>query len=198
MTDPRNAISRAPSNARREEIAALLSRGFAEDALTLDQFEDRVAAVWRATTDAELAALVADLQPAATAAPLPPPSAVSVASKRLRVVLGNHERSAQELPERLDVRVVLGNAELDFRDAPVPRGVVEIAIDAILGNVEITLPTGMSVENHGIGLLGSFECKAPAGAAPRGRVRITGRSTLSAVTIRFAEPAADYLRDRPG
>ena len=94
--------------------------------------------------------------------------------------------------------VVLGNAQLDFRDAAVPRGVAEIAIDAILGNVEITLPAGMSVENHGIGLLGSFECRPPAGAALRGRVRITGRSTLSAVTIRFAEPGADYLRDRPG
>jgi hypothetical protein len=198
MTDPRNAIARAPSNARREEIAALLSRGFAEDALTLDQFEDRVAAVWRATSDAELAALVADLSPAAPPAAAPATPAISAAPKRLRVVLGNHERSGQELPERLDVRVVLGNAELDFRDAAVPRGVVEIAIDAILGNVEITLPTGMSVENHGIGLLGSFECRPPAGAAPRGRVRITGRSTLSAVTIRFAEPAAGYLRDRPG
>ncbi|HEX8849081.1 MAG TPA: DUF1707 domain-containing protein [Gemmatimonadaceae bacterium] len=194
MTDHSKAITRAPTNERREEVAQLLARGFAEDALTLDQFEERVAAVWRAGSESELSALVADLRrepalPAPAAPPLP------VAPKRVRVVLGNHERGgALELPARLDISVLLGNAELDFRDATIPAGVTEIAIDVLLGNVEITLPAGVSVENHGIGILGTFECRPPAGAPRRGAVRITGRSTLSAVTIRFAEPNPAYLR----
>lgn len=194
MADDSKAITRAPTNDRREEVAQLLARGFAEDALTLDQFEERVAAVWRAGSESELSALVADLRdepppPASAAPPLP------MAPKRIRVVLGNHERGgALELPARLEVRVLLGNAELDFRDASIPGGVSEIAIDALLGNVEITLPAGVTVENHGIGILGSFECRSVAGAPRRGAVRITGRSTLSAVTIRFAEPNAAYLR----
>ena len=197
MTDQSKAISRAPTNDRREEVAQLLARGFAEDALTLDQFEERVAGVWRAGSESELSALVADLR-RESPAPVAPPPALPLAPKRIRVVLGNHERGgAVELPSRLDVRVLLGNAELDFRDASIPGGVAEIAIDALLGNVEITLPAGVSVENHGIGVLGSFECRPPAGAPRRGAVRITGRSTLSAVTIRFAEPNPAYLRTAP-
>ena len=188
MSDGSNALARGLSTERREEAAHLLARAFADDALTLEQFEDRVAMVWRASTEAELGALVADL-PAAIRPPAPLRAAGGLVSApgRIRVVLGNHERGgAMELPQRLDLRVVAGNAELDFLHATFTHPVTEIAIDAILGNVEITLPAGISVENHGIALLGSFECRPPGGTARHGAVRITGRSVLSAVTIRFA------------
>lgn len=187
MSDGSNALSRGLSTDRREEAAALLARGFAEDALTLEEFEDRVAMVWRASTEEELGALVADLPAPIRAPAVPATGALAPAPSRIRVVLGNHERGgAMELPQRLDLRVVAGNAELDFRHATFPHPVTEIAIDAIFGNVEITVPAGMTVENHGIGLLGSFECRPPGGSARRGSIRITGRSVLSAVTIHFA------------
>ena len=187
MSDGSNALSRGLSTERREEAAAVLARGFAGDALSLDEFEDRVAMVWRAATEEELSALVADLPaPIRSPAALPAVGGPASAPSRIRVVLGNHERGgAMELPQRLDVRVVAGNAELDLRHATFTHPVTEIAIDAILGNVEITLPAGISVENHGIALLGSFECRPPGGTARHGALRITGRAVLSAVTIRF-------------
>lgn len=180
-----------PPNAEaRERVADYLGARFADDTISLDEFERRVALVYRATTADELAALTADIR-----APVPgahPAAVVPVTvAPRIRVLLGNLERAgAMEIPRRLELRVTLGNAELDLRDATILPGVTEIEIEARLGNVELTLPTGVSVENHGIGVLGSFECRAPKAAGPaRATVRIVGRSVLSAVTVRFAEAA---------
>lgn len=170
----------------RDRVADFLAARFAEDALSLEEFERRVALVWTASTPHELIALAEDLR----AAPQPsPPAIVSSVPprKKLKVVLGNLERAgAIELPRRLDIRVVLGNAELDLRDASFAPGASEIAIEAVAGNVEITLPSGVHVESHGIGILGSFECRTPVGRARAvgPSVRITGRAVLSAVTIR--------------
>jgi hypothetical protein len=45
----------------REHVAELLQRHTTAGRLTLDEYEQRVTAVWRATTLGELAALTADL-----------------------------------------------------------------------------------------------------------------------------------------
>src|SRR5690349_11581310 len=70
---PAGASRLAPTEEDRERAAALLSSAFADDTLTLDQFEERVAAVYHVASVAELNALTADLPsrqaPAAPAAP---------------------------------------------------------------------------------------------------------------------------------
>jgi hypothetical protein len=178
----------------RERVADYLAARFADDTISLDEFERRVALVYKASSAGELAALTADI-----AAPAPGTQTAAVVpaavAPRIRVLLGNLERGgAMELPRRLELRVTLGNVELDMRDATILPGVTEIDVEALLGNVEITLPPGVAVENHGLGLLGSFDCRPPKSAAPtRATVRIVGRSVLSAVTIHFARDA-----DEPG
>ena len=57
-----------PTEEERELAAAFLSARFADDVLSLDAFEERVAAVYRVSTMAELNALIADLTPATPAA----------------------------------------------------------------------------------------------------------------------------------
>lgn len=204
MADP-NLPQRSspPADARvdgdtRQSVADFLAARFADDTISLDEFERRVALVYRASSAAELRALTADI---AAPAPGTQPAAIVPApvAPRLRVLLSNLERAgAMELPPHLELRVTLGNAELDFSDAVMSPGTTVIDIEALLGNVEITLPPGVVVENHGIGLLGSFECRAPSvPVVPRGRtVRIVGRAVLSAVSIRFATDTPP-LRARP-
>ena len=176
-----------PNAEARERVADYLGARFADDTISLDEFERRVALVYRATTAAELAARTAGNRAPAPGSQLAAVVPVSVAP-RIRVLLGNLERAgAMEIPRRLELRVTLGNVELDMREATILPGVTEIDIEARLGNVELTLPPGVTVENHGIGVLGSFECRAPKAATPaRATVRIVGRSVLSAVTVRFA------------
>lgn len=59
--DPRARVG----DADREETVAALKRYVSEGYLSLDEFSDRSAAVYRATTYGELAALTQDLSPRA-------------------------------------------------------------------------------------------------------------------------------------
>jgi hypothetical protein len=184
-------------NEQREVIVQQLSEQFAADRLTMDELERRLDLVYKATTAAELAALTADLP--AFASPLSPSALPAggralgvhaVMSTRVRALLGNVERGGlMEIPSHLEVRAMLGNVELDLRDAHFG-AVTEISIRAMLGNVEIVLPSGVRVENDGRALLGSFTCDVAPGAMPMVGtapiVRFTGRALLGNVEIRSA------------
>jgi hypothetical protein len=97
------------------------------------------------------------------------------------------------------VRTVLGSAELDFREARLPPGIVEVEVEAVLGSVEITVPPHLAVEAEGGAVLGSFEhvARAPAQPAPDASVlRIRGRAVLGSVEIAMALPGAGAPRAR--
>jgi hypothetical protein len=191
-------------NDQRDRAIARLSEHFAADQITVDELERRLDLVYQAKSAAELASLTADLP-----APLVAPTSARTASaavagssmsrapaggaiRRIRTFLGNIERSgAIDVPAYLEVRSVLGNIELDFRDATFGP-YTEIAVRAVLGNVEITLPEGVRVENDGDGVLGSFECHTTPGARPLTGtapvVRLTGRTILGNVEVHADPP----------
>lgn len=175
---------------QRDAVAQRLSEQFALDRMSLEELERRLDLVYQAKSPAELTALTADL-PAPVAMPSPSVRGSHGAITRsIRTVLGNVQRSgAMELPPRLEVRAVLGNVELDLRDASFGP-FTEIAIRSVLGNVEITLPMGVRVENDGDGYLGSFECHVATGSMPMVGtapvVRFTGRVVLGNVEVHSA------------
>ena len=80
----------------------------------------------------------------------------------------------------------VGSMELDLRRAEFPRGVTEIRVKAVLGNIEIELPDHVRVEHEGHALLAVFSVR---GRSPRREsddtpvVRITGRSILANVEV---------------
>lgn len=199
MTDPvpPGAVSRQLTTAERDGAVARLSNAFANDAITMEEFERRTTLALRATSAAELAALVADL-PATTADVTAGLStagnAVTRTSdvQRMRAVFGNLERGGtMDVPARLEIRAIFGNVELDLSAARFGEGVTEIAVRAICGNVEMRLPEGAIVENLGSGVLASFTSRARKGEAAadtagRVRVRVTGRAVLGNVEIETA------------
>ena len=174
-------------NEQREAVAQRLSAEFAADRLTLDELERRLDLVYQAKSPAELASLTSDLPaPVAMASPLVRGSH-GVVTRSVRTVMGSTSRSgAMELPSLLEVRAILGNIELDLRDASFGP-FTEISIRSVLGNVEITLPMGVRVENDGDGFLGSFECHVAPGVMPMVGtapvVRLTGRAVLGNVEV---------------
>jgi len=103
-----------------------------------------------------------------------------------------------ELPRHLRALAVLGNVELDLRNAIVGVGVSVIEAVAVLGNVEITVPPEIAVECDGDALLGSFtlqyEGRVNTAVASRERaVRVTGTAYLASVTVRVKGPDEDML-----
>jgi hypothetical protein len=179
-------------------VIARLSAAFARDILPLDEFERRTAEVYRMTTLARLDELVVDLpDPGARVGDVARtvPAGAELIPPRITTVLANLERGGPAVvPPRLEVRAVLGNIELDLRDAEFGSGITEISVHAILGNVEISLPTHVAVENHGSAVLGSFAARAKRGArrtatASTATVRITGRALLG--NVEFESKAGD-------
>lgn len=66
---------------------------------------------------------------------------------RLRVIMGSTERrGAWRVPRHLDVRVLLGSAELDLRNAQFAPGLTVIEVDVTLGSVEIIVTPDLAVE----------------------------------------------------
>ena len=113
--------------------------------------------------------------------------------------LSSNERKGRwQLPRRFRALSVLGNVELDLRDAEIGYGLSVIEAVAVLGNIEITVPPDVAVECDGDGLLGSFALKYHRGANPssanRDRVlRITGSAYAGNVEVVVKGPSEAML-----
>ena len=179
-----------PSQPEREAVVARLSAAFAEDRISLEEFERRVEEVYKAATSVALTRLTSDLPVAAPSdRSLANDSSVVQMSPRLVAFLGNVERRGRlAVPRRWEVRAFCANVEVDLRDADLKPGVTEIAVRAFCANVEIVLPEGVVLENHGNAFVGSFavgtgpRLTREPGAAVR-LVRLTGRATFSNVEV---------------
>lgn len=181
---------------QRDLVVQRLSDQFAADRLTLEEFERRLDLAYQAQSPAELAALTADLSPltAVTTSALGRHTGLRTGdpevTREFRAALGSLERSGpMDLPARVEVGARFANVELDLSGATfLP--FTEINIRCIFGNVEITLPAGVRVENDGRGFLGSFSCHVAPGAMPMVGtapvVRVTGRVVLGNVEVSSA------------
>ncbi len=94
---------------------------------------------------------------------------------------------------------MLGNVELDLREAEVGYGVSVIEAVAVLGNIEITIPPEIAVEFDGDSLLGSFTIKydgriSPATESRERVIRITGSAYAANVEIKVKGPDEPMLK----
>jgi hypothetical protein len=174
---------------RREQVITRLSEGYAEDVFDVDELERRLDLAHGAGSVAELDALIADLAPSAptsTALVVAGPTAIDDPSradaKKLRVIMSSIERRGRwTVPRSLDLRVLWGNAELDFRDASLGPGVTTIHVRVFMGNFEVVLPPNLGIEVDVSGFASSVteRHRVPPDADPaRPLIRITG-------TVRF-------------
>lgn len=190
-------LTRLPTSEERDAAVKRLTTAFADDAIAVEEFERRVAEVWKVTSSRDLVKLTGDL-PAESAGSGPtraparrPPGSVEVPrerSRRIDSVMSSIERRVNgTLPERLNVRAVMASVELDLRDAVFPPGVTEIRVRAIMGSVEIELPSHVEVEDYGRSFMGSFAVRTPRRRRERSAdapiVRITGRSIVSSIEV---------------
>lgn len=114
--------------------------------------------------------------------------------------LSSNEREGRwELPRNFRALAVLGNVELDLRDAVIGIGVSIIEAVAVMGNIEITVPPDVSVESDGDSLLGSFVVRYQGrltGAEATGlrTLRVTGTAYASSVEICVKGPDESMLK----
>ena len=186
--------------AARERAVKLLGDAFAADAFEMDELESRLAGVYRASTIAELDALLQDVAPALPErAPVPQLSAAPVvAPARLGSFLSSTRRGGRwTVPERLQVRALMSDFTLDLREADLPEAGCEIAVRAVMASVTVLENPGTPVDVDVQAVLASVEDAAHlttrvAKGTPR--VRIVGRALFASIEV-HAPVSIPSLRD---
>jgi hypothetical protein len=172
------------SDADRERVVGWLNSALAEGRLTLAEFEERLDAVLRARTYADVEPHLADLPIAAAA--VPPVREVAVLNS---VASPLKRRGRWRVPRRLVVKSKAGSVRLDFADAVIDHPVVEIELNVLAGNALLILPDGATAEIDDVRMMaGIAKSKVPAGYdVPEGRPRfvVTGSQKAGNLTVRY-------------
>ena len=161
-----------PLNSTRDVTIEALCEHFANDVMSVEEFERRVEVAHKAQTVEEIKALLRDLPggdvPAVQQSQAPVPTleqefgvtaAAHVKEKAFVVAcMGGASRKGRWTPARKNYSIaVMGGTELDFREAVFGPGVTEVQAFAVWGGVEIIVPPGLHVESHGIAIMGGFD-----------------------------------------
>ncbi|GAY12753.1 DUF1707 domain-containing protein [Pseudonocardia sp. N23] len=139
MTDEIAPQDLRVSHEEREHVTRLLAAHFSEGRLTVAEYDERTGAAASAVTRADLNRLLLDL-----------PGAEGVRAREvleLSTTAGDLKRDgAWTVPPKVMVRSRFGNANLDFRNARFTTPVVTVEADLLVGDLEIRLPKGATVD----------------------------------------------------
>jgi hypothetical protein len=195
-------VSEHVSPAAREQVVQDLADHFAQDRLTLPEYERRVELAYRAGSADALRDLTKDLNPAPLAR-VAEPSTVAApdharvaprfgtkAKNFLALMSGVVRRGTWTVPSRIRAFACMGGIGLDLRDATLTAPVTDIYVFALMGGVEIIVPPDVRLESDGFAIMGGFEdqLKEPASRDPDAPViRVHGLAIMGGVEARVAE-----------
>jgi hypothetical protein len=216
MIDESDDEAATPLGDTRQVTIDALCEHFANDAMTVEEFERRVDTAHQAATIEELRELLRDL-PGGGLPVVATPGASAEAARGWSIaradnvretsyavaILGGTRRIGRWTPARVNNAIAFcGGAELDFREAVLPPGVTELRVYAMWGGVEVIVPPGLNVECDGVGIMGGFEY-SPGSSAPANpgtpTLRVTGVALMGGVevTVRhLGESGRDARRRR--
>lgn len=199
------AESEHPSEALRQRAVERLCEAFADDAMSMDEFERRIEIAHRADTVEEIRTVLRRL-PAVTSAPpasakrSTPPARrpdppVSVPRRNVIMgVLGGGSRRGSWTPAERNLAIAaMGGVKLDLREARLrPGQVTNIDCFALFAGIEVILPADVRVECSGVGILGGFDYdqkESPRHYDPDAPVvRIHGAAMFGGVEITVRRP----------
>lgn len=184
--EPGTAVS---VEGERERTIALLSEHFAQDSLSMDDFEKRVELAYRATSVPALRELTRDMTPAVSASALAnalataAPSEFAPERERITAIMSSAKRSGVWRPARhVDLLSIMSESELDLTQALLQPGVTEIRLRALMSQVKVIVPPGVRVVLQPSSIMGSVSdetMEPPAVGSGAPVVRITGRIVMT-------------------
>ena len=187
------------SPAARDRVVQDLADHFAQDRLTMHEYERRVELVYRAASADALRDLTKDLVPSppvrvaqapvASSAEAPVPSRPGRAKNFFALMSGVVRRGTWTVPSRIRAFACMGGIGLDLREATLSGRVTDIYVFAMMGGVEIIVPPDVRLESDGFAIMGGFEdqLKEPASRDPDAPIiRVHGFAIMGGVEARVA------------
>ena len=187
------------SPAARERAVQDLADHFAQDRLTMHEYERRVELAYRAASADALRDLTKDLAPSppvrVTQAPVASTAGASVPARSSRaknffaLMSGVVRRGNWTVPSRIRAFAWMGGIGLDLREANLSGPVTDIYVFAMMGGVEIIVPPDVRLESDGFAIMGGFEdqLKEPASRDPDAPlIRVHGFAFMGGVVARVA------------
>ncbi|MHA7959945.1 DUF1707 SHOCT-like domain-containing protein [Streptomyces sp. L500] len=198
------------SDAERERIAEVLREAVAEGRLTMEEFEERLDAAYKARTHAELTPLVRDLPVApdagrAAVAPVPAGGGGwaervggSATSTWAMAIWGGFSRAGRwTVGRRFTAFTMWGGGKIDLREARFEDREVVIRCFALMGGMAVVVPPDLDVEVRGIGIMGGFGDRATGPGTPGSpKVRVTGLALWGGVGVERKATRAERERLR--
>lgn len=193
----------------REKAIDLLSECFAQDRVTMEDFERRVTLAQEAGSLPELGKALEGLrggsQGTVAAGAVQAGDLAAVArmgadlpagrirpTDRAVAVFSETKRSGPWIPARRNtIAAVMGSMVLDLREALLGPGETLFTVTAVMSSVEVVVPPGLHIECSGSAILGSFEQRGIRSVLASGDmplVRIDGFAVLSSVEIEYRHP----------
>ncbi|MBT2508120.1 DUF1707 and DUF2154 domain-containing protein [Streptomyces sp. ISL-98] len=204
------------SDAERERVAEVLRDAVAEGRLDMEEFDQRLDAVYKARTHGELEPLVSDLPvpgtavaPVASAAASPAMSGKPTSwpariggpatSKGAFAFWGGFGRKGTwTVARRFTAFAMMGGGEIDLREARFEDREIVIRCFAFMGGIQVAVPPGLNVNVNGFGFMGGFgdvtgeSGEPPAPDSPR--VTITGFAVMGGVGVERKVTQAEKQR----
>lgn len=151
------------SDADRDATVERLARAASDGRLTLEEYTERSGKALECRTHGELRTLTRDLPDT----PAPRPAAPAHPAEELTAILGNESRKGRwTVPERLQVRSVLGDCHLEMQEALLSAPVTVIEAKVVLGACTIYVPEGVDVRLKGRAVLGQKSSQMPGNVDP--------------------------------
>jgi class 3 adenylate cyclase len=221
MTDDGGAASHEVPDLRvgdadRQAVVDRLSNACGDGLITLDEFAESAGAAYAAVTRSQLDAVTRDLHlpvlasesvpapvPQAVPTPAAPPDAQSTAAPTKRrwvvAIMGGEDRRGKwRAGRRTGAFALMGEVELDLRDAVLDGDEIEITAWAIMGGVDVIVPEGIPVECAGFMLMGGRSNRIkdvpPVAGAPV--IRVKGYGMWGGINVRSKPPRRDAATAR--
>lgn len=181
------------SDSDRDKVADRLREALADGRISPEEHAERIDAVYKAKTYADLEPVLSDLpggSGASTATPADPSAQAPAAPPRTEsgtivAILSESKRGGRWLVEaQTYANVVLGKVVLDLRQAVLSQREVTINCSCVLGEVEVIVPPGVRVSNSASAVLGEASVPLDDPEAPDPpTVRITGFALLGKIGV---------------
>jgi hypothetical protein len=200
------------SDDRRRSLNDALTLAVGQGRIDLTEFSELTDAVWSTTDPARfgrLEQLVAGQTGrrdpatlAATAAPVTPhpgvpgPPAPQAPGHSQTLWFGDLERRGDmQIAAHENLLLIFGDVDLDRRDASLSAAVTELHVTAVFGDVRITVPPGIRVDNRMSLVFGDVHVDQGRELPPGAPVLVvTGHATFGDLRVSVAEPGAPMKR----